>query len=162
MRPAPQQPSTHRRHAAVENADQGMFMPPAQAVFQFQIATAGGVQNHAVFVALDPDVSQMRQGATLGVLDVLQQAASGGYRHWLIGAAKAVQIADIELCAQSAAGAVRVEVPRRLATQAGMLPPRSVWVELFADQQFRRFQPFQFVEQRRFALHLHDGEPAAA
>ena len=139
-----------------------MLVAAAQAVLQFQITAAGGIEDHAVLVALDPQPGQVGQGAALGVLDVLQQTAGGGDRDRLVGATETVQVAHPELGAQGAHGAVAVEMPRRLPAQARMLPPALGRVGVLADQQFRRFQPFQFVEQRRFALHLHDREPAAA
>ncbi len=162
MGPAPQQPSAHRRHTTVQQADQGMFVVAAQAVFQFQITAAGGVQNHAVLVPLDPQSGQVRQCAALGVLDVLQQATGGGHRDRLIDAAETVQITHAELGAQRARGTVPVEMPGRLPTQTGMVAPAIGWAEILADQQFGRFQALQLVAQRRLAMHLDDGEPAAA
>jgi hypothetical protein len=138
-----------------------MFVVAAQAVFQFQITAAGGVQDHAVLVALDPQSGQMRQGIALGVLDVLQQATGGGDRDRLIGTAETVQIAHAELGAQRARGAVPVEMPGCLPTQTGMVAPAIGWAEILADQQFGRFQALQLVA----APPRHapgDGEPAAA
>jgi len=48
-----------------------------------------------------------------------------------------------------------------LAAQTGVLSPGCGRGDLLADQQFRRLQPFQFVEQHRLALHLGDGEATA-
>ena len=64
----------------------------------------------------DAQAGQVRQGAALSVLDVLQQATGGGHRDRLIDAAETIQIAHAELGAQRARGAVPIEMPGRLPT----------------------------------------------
>ena len=162
MQPPAQQPPAHRRHATVQDPDQRMLVPSAQALLQLQVTAAGGVHDHAVLVPLHPQAGQMRQGAALGVFDVLQETTGGGDGHRLVGTPEAFQIAHTKLRTQGATGAVWIEMPGRLPAQAGMAPPGLRRVAIFSDQQFRRLKPLQFVAQRRLSAQLHDGEPAPA
>ena len=65
-------------------------MPPPQIGVQLQVAPCGRVHAQAVVAMLNAKGAYMGQGGALGLLDVLQQAAGGLYRHRQIGAAKAL------------------------------------------------------------------------
>ncbi len=99
----------------IQNPDQGVLVLTAEAVFQFQIAATGGIEDDAVFTSFDAQITNMREHAMLGFLHVVQQATGGAYRQWCIITAKAFEIPGVELFAEQALGAVCFKAPGRLS-----------------------------------------------
>ncbi len=105
--------------------------------------------------------AQVRHGAALRVLGVLQQATGGADGGRRIVRVEATQVVRAELRAELAVRRARIEVPGR--------PPPQRWerrkpggrIGVLGEQKLRRLQPVELRVQRVDVVELHDAEPAA-
>ena len=97
MQPALEHPATHRRHRTVEYRGQGVVGAAGQILGDLEVTAGGGIHNDAVLLAFHGDGADVRQRGTLGVFDILQQAAGGAQAARGVFDAEADQIAGAEL-----------------------------------------------------------------
>ena len=111
---------------------------------------------------LEAYAADVGQGGTLGILDVLHQAAGGTQGGLALVDAKSHQILGAELLAQELASGAKLKLPLRAATQA--TAPLDVAQELegFRVEQLRRIGALQLRQQGLFFLELVDEEAAGA
>ncbi len=77
MQPAFEHPAAHRRHGAVEHRRQRIVETTGQVLGNLQVTAGCRVHNNTVLLALHGDGADVRQRGTLGIFDILQQAAGG-------------------------------------------------------------------------------------
>ena len=97
MQPALEHPAAHRRHRTVEYRGQGVVGAAGQILGDLEVTAGGGIHNDAVLLAFHGDGADVRQRGTLGVFDILQQAAGGAQAARGVFDAEADQIAGAEL-----------------------------------------------------------------
>ena len=97
MQPAFQHTATHRRDGAIQHGSHGIFNAAAQIQGDFQITTRGGIHDDAVLLALHGNGANMRQGGTLSIFYVLEQATGGAQPARRVFHAKACQVPGAEL-----------------------------------------------------------------
>ena len=117
----------------------------ADAVFEFQIAAAGSIENDAFVAEFHRAAVDVGQGGTLGFLHVIEQCARSGNREWQRIAAETVEIVYPELTQQQAFGSVEVKVPLR--ARGGNAVAGEGGFPIFVVQDFGGLQAFDFVVQ---------------
>ena len=103
----------------------------------------------------------MGQGAALGVSGVVHQYPGGDDRRVQVGAAEPLEVLHAELVTQHPMGALVVEQPVALTTQAAAFAKRRRQLGTFRYQQLRRVQAGQLRQHLCLAFHLEHAEAAA-
>ncbi len=161
VQPAAQQAAAHRRHRAVEHAEQGIAGVAVHARVEFQVPARRRVHGDGVVGGLQRDRRQMRQALLLGFLDVAEQGRCRGDAQRLALEPEAREVVQVEELQQLAAAAVRVEQPGRATAQPAALSHDGRPAVLVGQQQFCRIQPRQFGFQRVVVADFVDQETPA-
>ena len=161
VQPASELPGSHGGGGAVHHPGQGVLLATHQVGVDFQVPAAGGIQYHGVFPAFAGQFSDMWQCCALGLLGVLQQAAGSANGQGQVFAAKAGEIAYLQLLGDHPEGGVRFKQPGALAAYAGETLKDVGIGKILADQDFSGSQALKLTLQGFKALQFRHREPAA-
>ncbi len=154
VQPAAKLPAAHGRGCAVHHPGQGVLMSAHQVSVDFQVATAGGIQNHSFIPAFAGQLADMGQGGSLGLPGILQQTTGGTDGQIEVLTAKTGQISHLQLLGNHPAGRVGFEQPRALTADTGEALQYFLVGKILADQNFRRTQALEFALQGFQVLQL--------
>ena len=129
-------------------------MAAHQVSVDFQIATAGGIQNHSFIPAFAGQLADMGQGGSLGLPGILQKTTGGTDGQIEFFTAKTGQISHLQLLGNHPAGRVGFEQPGALTADTGEALQYFLVGKILADQNFRRTQALEFALQGFQVLQL--------
>ena len=95
--PPSQKTASHRGVATIHDARQCMPIVTAQADSEFEVASRGGIHDECLIALFDVQASNVRDGGTLRIGDVLQQATRGADGRTQILRTKPAQVTCTEL-----------------------------------------------------------------
>ena|GEM_PF-6596196 len=138
MQPAFEHTAAHGGNRAVENRRQRIFHAASEVLSDLQVAARGGIHDDAVLLTLHGNGTDMGQGGTLRILNVLQQAACGTQSARGVFYAKANQISRAKLQVQLLARGINFELPQWTTTQAAATFNQRRLGEILCIKQFCR------------------------
>src|SRR5690606_3151476 len=115
-----------------------LLVSARQVGIDFQVATAGGVENDTVFTTLTDKATDMGQGCTLGLPGIIEQAARCLDGQCQTITAEAGQVPGLELLSEQTFRSFLFKVPGSLAANALNLGNEFTVGEVVADQKFCR------------------------
>ena len=161
IQPAPEFPSTHGCGGAVHDPGEGILVAAHEIGVNFQIATAGRVEDDCFIAPFTGQLANMGQGGTLGFLGILQQAACGTDGEIEFLAAETRQVPHLKLMGNNPSGGIGFEEPGPLTAYSGETLQNVLVGKILADQDFRRTQALQFALQGLQVFQLRHGKTAA-
>src|SRR5690606_22553617 len=161
VQPAPEQPTPHRRRAAIHDSGERELRSPAEARLDLEITARRDVHDQRVVAPLAAQAAKMRHLRTLGVVHVLEKTARRADRVGYVLRVVTCEISNAELLAQQTPAGVLVEMPRRASAHARQLPEPTGRGDVFRDEQLRGLQALELGRERVGIRELVHAEAAA-
>ena len=163
--PTAQQAAAHRRHRAVEHAQQtALALAAADRLGQLQVTARAAIEQHEGLGGIDAQAAELAQGRALSIRQVVQDGPGGVDRQGTAFQIEAGQVAHIEVLQEGLARVAKLEVPVREGRQVGVLRQGNTLLgptggkEHLARDEAR--QLLHHVDRGLFAVDLGDGELA--